>query len=181
MRTGNDPVKTGNESMQGERPEVGAAARRRGRDSPLPLPDNATVVVVGGGPAGSFFAIRLLHKARQAGRTVNVVILEKKTEICFYSPVSFSSWEGCNYCAGGVSPRLVDALRAENVLVPDEVIESRPPRSSCTAIGRASNCRCRRAVRCSRFFAGRDPASGRDDTSTSTPSSLIWPLKKAPG
>lgn len=119
-------MRTGNESMQDERPEFGAAARRRGRDSPLILPDNATVVVVGGGPAGSFFAIRLLHKARRAGRTVNVVILEKKTEVCFYSPVSFSSWEGCNYCAGGVSPRLVDALRAENVLVPDEVIESRP-------------------------------------------------------
>ena len=57
---------------------------------------------------------------------MNVIILEKKTEICFYSPVPFSSWEGCNYCAGGVSPRLVDGLRAEGIVVPDEVIESRP-------------------------------------------------------
>ncbi|MBN1630420.1 MAG: hypothetical protein JW990_11695, partial [Thermoleophilia bacterium] len=97
-----------------------------GRDGSLPLPDDATVVVVGGGPAGSFFAIRLLRAARRAGRAVNVTILEKKTEICFYSPVAFSSWEGCNYCAGGVSPRLVDGLRAEAIAIPDEIIESRP-------------------------------------------------------
>ena len=97
-----------------------------GRDGSLPLPDDAAVVVVGGGPAGSFFAIRLLRAARRAGRAVNVTILEKKTEICFYSPVAFSSWEGCNYCAGGVSPRLVDGLRAEAIVIPDEIIESRP-------------------------------------------------------
>jgi flavin-dependent dehydrogenase len=84
------------------------------------------VVVVGGGPAGSFFALRLLRRARQAGRVVNVIILEKKTEICFYGPVPFSSWEGCNYCAGGVSPRLIDGLRAEGITIPEEVSESRP-------------------------------------------------------
>lgn len=93
---------------------------------PLPLPENATIAVVGGGPAGSFFAIRLLRRARQSGKTVSVIIFEKKKEVCFYSPVSFSSWEGCNYCAGGVSPRLIDGLRAEGIVIPDEVIESRP-------------------------------------------------------
>jgi len=81
--------------------------------------------VVGGGPAGSFFAIRLLRKARQAGRAVKVIILEKKREVCFYTPLPFSSWEGCNYCAGGVSPRLVDGLRREKIFLPEEVIESR--------------------------------------------------------
>ncbi|NLV72625.1 MAG: hypothetical protein GXY46_08525 [Actinobacteria bacterium] len=98
---------------------------RRPPGTPLSLPENATVVVVGGGPAGSFFAIRLLRKTRQAGRAVKVIILEKKREVCFYTPLPFSSWEGCNYCAGGVSPRLVDGLRREKIFLPEEVIESR--------------------------------------------------------
>jgi flavin-dependent dehydrogenase len=100
----------------------GAAQRSRG---PVPLPEPATVVVVGGGPAGSFFAFRLLRRARLSGRSVRVVILEKKSEICFYQPEPFCSWEGCNYCAGGISPRLADILQEEGITLPDEIVESR--------------------------------------------------------
>jgi flavin-dependent dehydrogenase len=83
------------------------------------------VVVVGGGPAGSFFALRVLRRARQSGRSIRVIILEKKNEICFYQPVGFCSWEGCNYCAGGISPRLADIFREEGLVLPDEIVESR--------------------------------------------------------
>lgn len=92
---------------------------------PLSLPDPATVVVVGGGPAGSFFAIRLLRNARRSGRSVRIIILEKKTEISFYEPDPTCSWEGCNYCAGGISPRLADILRKEGIALPEEIVESR--------------------------------------------------------
>jgi len=91
----------------------------------LSLPEKASVAVVGGGPAGSFFAIRLMRRARERGKEVEVVIFERKQEVCFYRPAPFSSWEGCNYCAGGLSPRLVEALRNEGLEIPEEVIESR--------------------------------------------------------
>ena len=81
-------------------------------------------MVVGGGPAGSFFAIQACRKAERLGRSVRVVIFEKKTEVCFYSPSAFCSWEGCNYCAGGISPRLADILRENEIFLPTEVIES---------------------------------------------------------
>ena len=100
----------------------GAAQRSRG---PLPLPDPATIAVVGGGPAGSFFAVHIRRRARRSGRSIRVIILEKKTEICFYQPSGFCSWEGCNYCAGGISPRLADLLREEGIELPDEIVESR--------------------------------------------------------
>ncbi|OFV80825.1 MAG: hypothetical protein A2W26_06870 [Acidobacteria bacterium RBG_16_64_8] len=91
----------------------------------MTLPDGATVVVVGGGPAGSFFAIRALRKARELGRTLDLTILERKTEVCFYRPVAFCSWEGCNYCAGGISPRLADVLKENGISLPEEVVEGR--------------------------------------------------------
>lgn len=91
----------------------------------LTLPDGAAVVVVGGGPAASFFAIRALRKARELGRSLDLTILERKTEVCFYRPVEFRSWEGCTYCAGGVSPRLADALKENGISLPEEVIEGR--------------------------------------------------------
>ncbi len=90
-----------------------------------PLADQATVAVVGGGPAGSFFAFRLLQRAQELGKSIKVVIFEKKSEICFYQPSAFCSWEGCNYCAGGISPRLADILVENGIILPEDVIESR--------------------------------------------------------
>lgn len=82
-------------------------------------------MVVGGGPAASFFAIRVLRRARELERTLDLTILERKTEVCFYRPLAFCSWEGCNYCAGGISPRLADALEENGITLPEEVVEGR--------------------------------------------------------
>lgn len=92
---------------------------------PVSLPDGATVVVVGGGPTGSFFAIRAARKARSQGKKIALVILEKKKEVGFDRAIcSGTSREGCNYCAGLISPRLADLLRAEGLDVPSEIVVS---------------------------------------------------------
>ncbi|UCH84377.1 MAG: hypothetical protein JSW50_01435, partial [Candidatus Latescibacterota bacterium] len=91
---------------------------------PIPLEDGARVVVVGGGPAGSFFAIRMLRTVKKRGKTIDLVIIEKKKELRFYQS-SFSSAprEGCAYCAGGISPKLADALAQGELTLPDEILQ----------------------------------------------------------
>src|SRR5660398_307863 len=79
------------------------------------LPDGATIVVIGGGPAVSFFAIRALRKAREHGRRLDLLIFEKEQELNFYeSACPFASRGGCNYCAGGISPKLAEVLREDD-------------------------------------------------------------------
>src|SRR5680860_538845 len=93
------------------------------------LPDGATIVVIGGGPAGSFFAIRALRKAREHGRRLDLLILEKEQELNFYeSACPFASRGGCNYCAGGISPKLAEVLREDGLVLPDGIVQGRTDR-----------------------------------------------------
>jgi len=89
----------------------------------IPLPDPARVAVIGGGPAGAFFAITLLRRARQLGRKVEVLILEKKEELQFYASSSLSSCrEGCGHCAGAISPRMADVLGELGLDLPEDIV-----------------------------------------------------------
>lgn len=89
------------------------------------LEDGATIAVVGGGPAGAFSAIHLLKQARQRGLAIRVVIFESRCQ-----PVSEESgttawvYAGCPQCAGGISPRLHDALADLGIRLPPEVIQA---------------------------------------------------------
>ncbi|MEK7684119.1 MAG: hypothetical protein AAB466_01710 [Verrucomicrobiota bacterium] len=97
-------------------------------DSPrrIPLERGATVAVIGGGPAGAFFSIHLLRKARELGRDVQVRIIERRTQSSTGSMGCCpGSWKGCNYCAGGISPKLNDVLKSMGLTIPPEVIQSR--------------------------------------------------------
>jgi flavin-dependent dehydrogenase len=59
-------------------------------------------------------------------KRIEVLILERKQELNFYQPaLPLVAWEGCNYCAGGISPRLADALRAADLGLPDDIVEGR--------------------------------------------------------
>ena len=87
------------------------------------LQNNDCVAVVGGGPAGSFFAIHLLREARRLNRHIDVVIVEK------HGPIDLGTdgfqWRGCNFCAGGISPRLNEILEEHGLVIPDEIIQGR--------------------------------------------------------
>ena len=85
------------------------------------LQNGDRVAIVGGGPAGSFFAIHLLREARRLNRHLDVVIVEKR------GPADQGSddfqCKGCNFCAGLISPRLNEILSAQGLVVPDEIIQ----------------------------------------------------------
>ena len=87
----------------------------------LSLQNGDRVAIVGGGPAGSFFAIICLREARRLNRQLDVVIVEKR------GPADQGSddfqCKGCNFCAGLISPRLNQILSAQGLVVPDEIVQ----------------------------------------------------------
>ena len=79
------------------------------------------VAIVGGGPAGSFFAIHLLREAKHLNRQIDVVIVEKRGPT--YLGADDFQCKGCTFCAGLISPRLNEILGAHGLVVPDEIIQ----------------------------------------------------------
>ena len=90
---------------------------------PLRLADGATIVVIGGGPAGAFFAIHCLRKARAMALRLHLIILERHKEYLVPNDHACPR-RGCNYCAGGISPRLNDVLRELGIALPVEIIKN---------------------------------------------------------
>ncbi len=82
----------------------------------LALDDGSRVGVIGGGPAGSFFAYFLLEMADRVGMDIQVDI---------YEPRDFSrpGPPGCNMCAGIISESLVQLLAAEGINLPPTVVQ----------------------------------------------------------
>jgi len=80
------------------------------------LDDGSRVAVMGGGPAGSFFAYFTLALAERAGRDVTVDV---------YEPRDFSGMgpASCNMCGGIISESLVQNLAAEGINLPSTVVQ----------------------------------------------------------
>jgi len=87
------------------------------------LEDGARVAVVGGGPAGTFFAIELLRLARERHRSLQVTIFERKRETGAGDAVCSVKREGCNYCAGIISPLMFDKLEQSGLGLPEQVMD----------------------------------------------------------
>lgn len=76
------------------------------------------VAVIGGGPAGSLFALHLLRYAREVGVDPEVTIYEVRD---FGEPGP----KGCKGCAGILSPSLLKNLNELGLSIPDEIVASK--------------------------------------------------------
>jgi len=83
---------------------------------PLELTDGSRVGIIGGGPAGSFFAYFLLHIAQRVGLDLRVDIYEAR-DFSALAPM------GCNMCGGIISESLVQHLAAEGINLPPTVVQ----------------------------------------------------------
>ena len=103
-------------STFGERSLADSLAPRAGEDSHLQLDDGSRVAVVGGGPAGSFFAYFLLKLAESVGIEPSVDIYEPR----FFTHCGPA---GCNHCGGIISESLVQLLATEGINLSTSVVQ----------------------------------------------------------
>ncbi len=81
------------------------------------LENGSRIIIVGGGPAGSFSALHLIHYAAQANLQLDIQIFEGRE---FKRPGPNS----CNKCAGIISSTLSQNLSSLGLELPPEVIQA---------------------------------------------------------
>jgi len=86
------------------------------KDRDLFLKDDSKIAIIGGGPAGCFFAHFASKIARERGIKVDITIFEGK-DFCQKGP------RGCNMCAGVISEKLYLELKENDMLPPDRCIQ----------------------------------------------------------
>ncbi len=84
--------------------------------STLSLEAGSRVAVIGGGPAGSFFAYFFLEAASRVGLDAHIDIYEPKN-------LELTGPAACNMCGGIVSESLVQLLATEGVNLPSTVVQ----------------------------------------------------------
>jgi flavin-dependent dehydrogenase len=82
------------------------------------LGQNSRIAIIGGGPAGSFFALSALDQASQRGLTLQISIFERKD-------LTAAGPRGCNMCAGILSRRVIEGLGKLGITLPPSVIMGR--------------------------------------------------------
>ncbi len=84
---------------------------------PTYLTSGSRVGIVGAGPAGSFFAIELLRRARALGLNLAVDIFDGKSFAKKGAP-------GCNMCAGAIGHSLIEEIEHATTTIPPQVIHN---------------------------------------------------------
>ncbi len=80
--------------------------------------DRSRVAIVGGGPAGCFFALYLNHYARDHGIQPDITVYDSRD-------FAGSGPRGCKGCAGILSSSLLSSLAEIQLVLPGEVIQQR--------------------------------------------------------
>lgn len=86
------------------------------KDRDLFLKDGSKIAIIGGGPAGCFFAHFASKTARERGIKVDITIFEGKN-------FRQKGPRGCNMCAGVISEKLYLELKENDMLPPDRCIQ----------------------------------------------------------
>ena len=86
------------------------------KDRDYYIKDGSKIAIIGGGPAGSFFAYFALKNAKQKGIKIDITIFEGKN-FCQKGP------RGCNMCPGVISEKLYVELRENNLLPPERCVQ----------------------------------------------------------
>ncbi|MBI4297803.1 MAG: hypothetical protein HY676_04660 [Chloroflexi bacterium] len=86
------------------------------KSSTLPLEDGARIAIVGGGPAGCFFAHFALKLAREKGLKLEVAIFDGKDFHRLGPP-------GCNMCAGVLAANFVQDMKEAGFHIHPEVVQ----------------------------------------------------------
>ena len=80
------------------------------------LTDSSKIAVIGGGPAGSLFALFALKMAKRVDKKIGITIFEPKD-------FSRSGPSGCNKCGGVISEHLVQKLALEGINFPPKIVQ----------------------------------------------------------
>ncbi|KKM90004.1 hypothetical protein LCGC14_1242990 [marine sediment metagenome] len=86
------------------------------KDRDFFLSDGSQIAIIGGGPAGSFFAHFASKIAKERGINVGITIFEGKN-FCQKGP------RGCNMCSGVISEKLYGDLKSQEILIPERCIQ----------------------------------------------------------
>lgn len=82
----------------------------------LSLRDGSSIGIIGGGPAGCFFAHFAQQEARKRGISLEITLYDGKT-------FARSGPLGCNMCAGVVATTLVQKLQEMGFALPENVVQ----------------------------------------------------------
>lgn len=82
------------------------------------LASHSRIAIIGGGPAGSFFALAALDIAASLDLPLDITLFERKD-------LTAAGPRGCNMCAGILSHRVMQGLERLGISLPPEIILGR--------------------------------------------------------